>query len=122
MIRYYRIIYELSDFITCIFTFSCKIRQIFVLILYIGAVFFEKYPTFPVMAVGENKMLKEFGKNLKKLRIQKGFSTRKFAHEADIAASFLAMLEAGASNPSLTTLLKIAEALDVDLNALVPKK
>ena len=74
------------------------------------------------MSSAEDKLLKEFGKNLKKMRVEKGFSTRKFAIEADIAASSLGRLEAGLTNPSLTTLLKLADALQVDLNKLVPKK
>ena len=74
------------------------------------------------MATKTDKILKDFGKNLQKLRIEKGFSTRKFAYEADISASSLGRLEAGLSNPTLTTLLKIAEALKVDLNELDPGK
>jgi transcriptional regulator with XRE-family HTH domain len=74
------------------------------------------------MANQNDKILKDFGKNLQKLRIKKGFSTRKFANEADISPSSLGRLEAGLSNPSLTTLLKIAEALEVDLNTLTSAK
>jgi transcriptional regulator with XRE-family HTH domain len=74
------------------------------------------------MATKSDKILKEFGKNLQKLRIEKGFSTRKFADEADISASSLGRLEAGLTNPTFTTLLKVAEALGVDLNKLVPQK
>ena len=74
------------------------------------------------MSTAEEKLLKEFGKNLKKLRTERGFSTRKFAIEADISGSSLARLEYGSTNPSLTTLLKLADALQVDLNKLSPKK
>jgi transcriptional regulator with XRE-family HTH domain len=74
------------------------------------------------MSTADDKLLKEFGKNLKKLRTEKGFSTRKFAIEADISASSLARLEAGQTNPSLTTLLKLADALKVDLNKLALRK
>ena len=63
-------------------------------------------------------MLKELGKNIKRLRIEKGLSTRQFAYEADIAHSAVARLEAGLSNPTYTTLLKIADALSVDLNTI----
>lgn len=72
------------------------------------------------MATSDDKILRDFGRHLKKLRAEKGFSTRKFAHEADISASTLGRLEAGESDPSLTTLLKIAEALKVSLDQLVP--
>ncbi len=74
------------------------------------------------MAVKSDKFLKEFGKNLRKLREAKGLSTRQFAYEADISHSSVGRLEAGLSNPSLTTLLKIANALEIDLNKLVPGK
>jgi transcriptional regulator with XRE-family HTH domain len=74
------------------------------------------------MASAEEKLLKEFGKNLQKLRIEKGFSTRKFVNEADLSKSSLYRLEAGLTNPSLITLLKLADALQVDLNKLGMKK
>jgi len=66
-----------------------------------------------------DKVLTEFGKNLQKLREAKGFSTRQFADEAEISHSSVGRLEAGLSNPTMTTLIKIAEALEVDLNSLV---
>ena len=74
------------------------------------------------MASTEEKLLKDFGKNLQKLRIERGFSTRKFVDEADISKSMLYRLEAGLTNPTLITILKLAEALQVDLNKLAPKK
>jgi transcriptional regulator with XRE-family HTH domain len=70
------------------------------------------------MGSKNEKFLKEFGKNLQKLREAKGLSTRQFAYEAEISHSSVGRLEAGLSNPTLTTLLKIAEALEVDLNTL----
>jgi len=74
------------------------------------------------MTRNNEKFLKEFGKNLKKLRIERGLSTRKFADEADISHSSVGRLEAGLSNPTITTLIRIAEALEVDLNKLALKK
>jgi len=72
---------------------------------------------------GKNdKFLKEFGKHLQKLREAKGLTTRQFAYEADISHSSVGRLEAGLSNPTLTTLIKIADALEIDLNILVSKK
>jgi transcriptional regulator with XRE-family HTH domain len=73
------------------------------------------------MGSKNEKFLKEFGKNLQKLREAKGLSTRQFAYEAEISHSSVGRLEAGLSNPTLTTLIKIAEALAVDLNTLAPK-
>ena len=74
------------------------------------------------MVRNNEKYLKEFGRNLKKLRLEKGLSTRKFADEADIAHSAVQRLEAGLSNPTITTLIRIADALGVDLNKLALRK
>lgn len=74
------------------------------------------------MANNNEKFLKEFGKHLQKLREEKGLSTRQFAYEAEISHSSVGRLEAGLSNPTMTTLIKIAEALNVDLNTLVLTK
>jgi transcriptional regulator with XRE-family HTH domain len=70
------------------------------------------------MGSKNEKFLKEFGKNLQKLREARGLSTRQFAYEAEISHSSVGRLEAGLSNPTLTTLIKIADALEVDLNRL----
>lgn len=74
------------------------------------------------MANKNEKILKEFGKNLKKLREVKQMSTREFADEADISHSSVGRLEAGLSNPTLTTLLKLVQGLNTDLNTLVHPK
>jgi transcriptional regulator with XRE-family HTH domain len=74
------------------------------------------------MAVNSNKILKEFAKNLQKMRIAKGLSTRQFAYEADITHSSVGRLEAGLSNPSFTTLIKIAEALEIEISQLIQLK
>ena len=65
------------------------------------------------------KILKAFGENLKRLREAKGFTTREFADIAEIAYSQVWTLESGQGDPSLTTLLAIAKALDVSLDGLV---
>lgn len=70
----------------------------------------------------DNKVLRAFGKKLKKLRLKKEMSTREFANTADIAHSQVWVLESGKGDPSLSTLLKIAAALDVSLNELDPSQ
>lgn len=56
------------------------------------------------------------------MRIAKGLSTRQFAYEADITHSSVGRLEAGLSNPSFTTLIKIAEALEIEISQLIQLK
>lgn len=72
-----------------------------------------------VLLLNEEQFLKAFGKNLKKLREAKKLSTREFAYTADISHSSVGRLENGLSNPSATTLLKLAEALGTDFNTLL---
>lgn len=68
------------------------------------------------------KALKAFGENFKKLREAKGLTTREFADIADIAYSQVWTLESGQGDPSLTTLLAIARTLEVSLDVLVPQE
>jgi DNA-binding XRE family transcriptional regulator len=89
---------------------------------YKGTSIFENLSTFGLMTRNNDKFLKEFGKNLKKLRLEKGLTTRKFADEADIAHSAVGRLESGLSNPTITTLIRIADALGVDINKLALRK
>lgn len=70
----------------------------------------------------DDKILKAFGKRLKRLRTEKKFSTRELADFAEIAYSQVWLLETGKGNPTLTTLLAIAKALEVSLNDLDPTR
>ncbi|OQP42769.1 hypothetical protein A4H97_11430 [Niastella yeongjuensis] len=69
----------------------------------------------------DEKLLKAFGENLKKLREAKGLTTREFADIADIAYSQVWTLESGRGDPSLSTLMAIARTLEVSLSDLVPE-
>jgi DNA-binding XRE family transcriptional regulator len=77
---------------------------------------FFKSLTFPPEMDSSEKILVRFGKKLEELRKAKKYSTREFADIADISHSSVIRLEAGLTNPSLITLLKLSMALEVDLN------
>lgn len=55
------------------------------------------------------------GKKIRKRRIDFGFSLRDLAGITSLTASFISQIERGVANPSLNSLRKIAEALDVPL-------
>ena len=58
-------------------------------------------------------------KNLRKLREAKGLSQEKLARLADVANNTIIKIEAGKNqNPTLDTLKKISEALEVSLDEL----
>lgn len=58
--------------------------------------------------------------NIKKLRKKKELSQDKLTKMADITLTTLVKLESGANdNPTIKTLMKIADALEVSLDELV---
>lgn len=65
-----------------------------------------------------DKYLKHFGENLQKLREEREISTRQFADLAEISHSSVGRLESGQTNPTLTTLIKLADALGVSIDTL----
>lgn len=65
------------------------------------------------------ELLRKFGENLKRLREAKGMSTRDFADFADIAHSQQWTLESGKGDPTLSTLVAIAKALNVKIEELI---
>jgi transcriptional regulator with XRE-family HTH domain len=62
---------------------------------------------------------KQIGKRIQYLRNQKGISQLDLSLEAGVNRNYLSDLERGERNPTLKVLVKIAEALGVDLSTLV---
>jgi len=61
--------------------------------------------------------------NIRKLRIKKGLSQEKLARLADISNNTLIKIEIGmAKEPTITTITKIANALEVSIDELVGRK
>ncbi|MDR2796468.1 MAG: helix-turn-helix transcriptional regulator [Spirochaetaceae bacterium] len=50
---------------------------------------------------------------IKKIRTQKGFSQMTLSLQSDLSQSFLASIEKGKKVPSLLTIIKIANALNI---------
>jgi transcriptional regulator with XRE-family HTH domain len=59
--------------------------------------------------------LKMIGKNVRTIRNSKGLSMEAVANEANIEYRQLGRIERGEGNTTVTSLLKIAEALKVDI-------
>ncbi len=62
---------------------------------------------------------KTFGKVLHSIRLKKGFSQEKLALECELDRTFISMLERGLRQPSLTTLVKIANTLQIKPSKLL---
>lgn len=57
-----------------------------------------------------------FGKNLRRIRLAKGFTQEKLANELSIEISQISRIERGLINTSISTLFSISKILDTDLN------
>ena len=62
----------------------------------------------------DHKILIAFGNNLKRRRKALGYSLRQFAALADIDHAMIDRYERGVTNPSLTTVAKLAGALHIE--------
>ena len=66
---------------------------------------------------------KILAKNVKKYRVDRGLSQDQMARKADMPYSTYLKIESGiTTNPSLQTLVNIAEALEISLDELVGRK
>ena len=57
---------------------------------------------------------------IRKIRIEKGISQQELANIANFSQSFLANVESGKKKPSVMTILRIAEALNVNPREFFP--
>ena len=62
---------------------------------------------------------KAFGLVLKDLRKSKGVSQEKLALTGDLDRTFISLMERGQRQPSLTTIIRIAEALEMKSSELM---
>lgn len=61
---------------------------------------------------------KKVGKNIKKLRLEKGMKQIELAYACDFERQNMQRIEAGKTNVTLKTLLIISESLEVDITDL----
>ena len=65
------------------------------------------------------KLLKKFGQNLQRIRKEKNLSLRGLAEIAEVDFSQIHRIEKGENNPTLTTILVISKALEIDPSELL---
>ncbi len=61
------------------------------------------------------------GRNVKRLRREKGYSQEQLALEAEISPSILRMIERGEANPTIKTLGKLAASLGTTVEEFMKK-
>lgn len=65
--------------------------------------------------------LVKIGRNIKAERVRKGFSQEQLAEISDTTRHTISMIEIGAQHPKILSLLKIANALNLDINTFFNK-
>jgi transcriptional regulator with XRE-family HTH domain len=62
--------------------------------------------------------LNTLGENIKRIRLKKGITQKALAEACDFETPNMRRIEAGKTNPTVKTLLKIANALQIDVRIL----
>ncbi len=57
----------------------------------------------------------DFGRNLRETRKARGFSQEGFAHAVDLDRTYIGGIERGERNPGLKVIVRIADALDLNV-------
>ncbi len=74
-----------------------------------------------LLFVTDEQIIKGFGEVLKELREANGLSQETLAHAIKSHATHISRLENGHKQPTLTTLFKIADRLDINPEELISK-
>jgi DNA-binding XRE family transcriptional regulator len=70
------------------------------------------------MVVNE-QILKSIGDNIRKIRDSKNISQQELADHSNVAKSTIHRIENGKLNPSIITIIKICEHLQIDINQII---
>lgn len=62
---------------------------------------------------------RQVGRNLKRIRKEKGWSQEELAFESGIHRTYISGIERGARNPTIVILARLAETLRVSVDQLV---
>jgi transcriptional regulator with XRE-family HTH domain len=83
-------------------------------------VYFFFYKDFSFVINNRNKdTLILFGKQLRKLRLEKKISQEELNFKAELSKNMVGLIERGEVNPTLSTLENLAFGLDISLKELV---
>lgn len=69
----------------------------------------------------EEEILRRIGQSIRQIRRHKGLTLRQVGRRSGLSSSMISKVELGDCNPPVTTLIRIARALDADLQDLIPR-
>lgn len=67
----------------------------------------------------KRSLLVQFGRIVRKMRLDKGLSQEKLAEKAEVHRTYIGMIERGEKNVTLTNVSKVARALDKTMSQLL---
>ena len=67
------------------------------------------------MSKTHESIQKQFGKKVRELRTQRGYSQEGFAFECNLHRTYIGCIERGEKNVTITNIEKIAKALKVEI-------
>ena len=78
-------------------------------------------PVLPTLAASEAAFLAAIGSEVRRSRAKRGMTRRQLAQASQTSERYLAQIESGVGNPSVSVLRAIAQALDLPCSALLPE-
>lgn len=69
----------------------------------------------------KKSMLEQFGDIVRECRVQRGLSQEELAHASGLHRTQISLIERGERCPRLDTIFKLAQALEIQPNKLIPK-
>jgi XRE family transcriptional regulator, aerobic/anaerobic benzoate catabolism transcriptional regulator len=78
-------------------------------------------PAAQAEAADDAAFLAAIGREVRRNRAKRGMTRRQLAHASATSERYLAQIESGAGNPSVSVLRAIAQALDLPASALLPE-
>lgn len=68
--------------------------------------------------MAKNSIQIQFGKKVRELRLERGYSQEAFAFECQLHRTYIGCIERGEKNITITNIEKIAKALGVEISQL----
>jgi DNA-binding XRE family transcriptional regulator len=78
-----------------------------------GYYFFIRWSLLEVDSFNKEKTLKDFGKTLRKYRLEKGLSQYELHYLSELGKNAVGRIERGEVNPTLTVILELARVLEI---------
>jgi len=72
--------------------------------------------------MAKNSIQIQFGKKVRELRLERGYSQEAFAFECGLHRTYIGCIERGEKNITITNIEKIAKTLKVDIHKLFEYK